>query len=111
MITTLTTVGYGDKSPKSELGRIFAVILAYMGNSIILALPIAIIGLDFQRAYTDDMEQKMQQRIKLNYLNTDLDIQQSQLKYMYSRLNEIEQRNKELSKLLEQSNEMARDLT
>jgi hypothetical protein len=48
-LETVTTIGYGDKTPKSVLGRIIASILAFIGNTILLALPIAIIGLDFNK--------------------------------------------------------------
>ncbi len=54
VIVTLTTTGYGDKSPKTYIGRIIASVLAFIGNSIILALPTAIIGLDFSKAYNED---------------------------------------------------------
>lgn len=45
-IVTMTTVGYGDKTPKSLIGRILTTFLAFLANSIILPLPIAIIGRD-----------------------------------------------------------------
>jgi hypothetical protein len=54
VIVTLTTTGYGDKTPKTPQGRIIASVLAFIGNSIILALPTAIIGFDFSKAYNED---------------------------------------------------------
>jgi hypothetical protein len=44
VIVTLTTVGYGDITPKSFPGRLIAIICAFVGNSLILSLPIALLG-------------------------------------------------------------------
>eukprot|EP00658_Telonema_sp_P-2_P062922 TRINITY_DN51591_c0_g1_i2.p1 TRINITY_DN51591_c0_g1~~TRINITY_DN51591_c0_g1_i2.p1 ORF type:complete len:320 (-),score=75.68 TRINITY_DN51591_c0_g1_i2:196-1155(-) len=45
-IVTLTTVGYGDMYPYSDLGKIFAAVTMLVGL-VMLALPLSIIGTNF----------------------------------------------------------------
>jgi len=45
-IVTLTTVGYGDMFPYTDLGKVFAVITMLVGL-VMLALPLSIIGTNF----------------------------------------------------------------
>jgi hypothetical protein len=56
VLVTMTTVGYGDKVPGSAEGKFFACIAAFVGNAFIVALPIAIIGNDFQNTYNESAE-------------------------------------------------------
>ena len=44
---TLTTVGYGDFYPHTILGKSVVGVVAIIGNSVILALPISIVNLKF----------------------------------------------------------------
>lgn len=60
-MVTFTTVGYGDFVPTSPFGRFVALILMYTGI-LVLALPISVIGANFQREYE-----------RLNGVNDDLD--------------------------------------
>lgn len=48
-IVTLTTVGYGDLSPKTALGKTFASLVMIMGYAII-AVPTGIVTAEFSRA-------------------------------------------------------------
>ena len=48
-IVTITTVGYGDVSPQSPLGQIFASILMILGYGII-AVPTGIVSVEMARA-------------------------------------------------------------
>ena len=49
-MVTFTTVGYGDLVPTSPGGRFVALVLMYSGI-LVLALPISVIGANFQREY------------------------------------------------------------
>ena len=49
-IVTATTVGYGDFYPTTALGRVTAICLMYLGI-IAIALPISIVGSNFDREY------------------------------------------------------------
>lgn len=46
-IVTMCTVGYGDIVPVSVLGMFITGIVALIANSIIFALPVAILDRDF----------------------------------------------------------------
>lgn len=49
-MVTFTTVGYGDLVPTSPFGRFISLVLMYTGI-LVLALPISVIGANFQREY------------------------------------------------------------
>jgi hypothetical protein len=49
----MTTVGYGDDYPVTPLGK-FIASLTMMSGSLILALPISVIGSNFQRVMKDE---------------------------------------------------------
>jgi voltage-gated potassium channel len=51
-IVTLTTVGYGDISPKTGLGQAVAAIVMILGYSII-AVPTGIVTAELTQAYRD----------------------------------------------------------
>lgn len=50
VLTTFTTVGYGDLSPKTEPGRFVAVVAMYAGL-MLLAMPITIVGGNYSELY------------------------------------------------------------
>jgi voltage-gated potassium channel len=59
-ICTLTTVGYGDIFPKTELGKVMASIIAVLGIGV-FALPAGILGAGFveemgRREQTDNSD-------------------------------------------------------
>lgn len=54
-IVTLTTVGYGDVSPKTALGQLFASIVMILGYGII-AVPTGIITVEMSRAVGKQLE-------------------------------------------------------
>jgi len=52
MIVTFTTVGYGDVSPESHLGKVVCS-LAIITGIILLAMPLAIVGNNFSMAWEE----------------------------------------------------------
>jgi len=55
-IVTVMTVGYGDMSPQTELGK-FTAAVAMVCSIVIMALPISVIGSNFSRAWMEKKEQ------------------------------------------------------
>ena len=53
-MVTMTTVGYGDCSPLSGLGKTIAVV-AMLSGVLILALPITVIGSNYETAYHNEV--------------------------------------------------------
>lgn len=49
---TMTTVGYGDQIPVSEIGR-FVAMAAMLFGSFFMAMPLAIIGNNFEKAWQE----------------------------------------------------------
>jgi hypothetical protein len=60
--TTMTTVGYGDISPTTELGKAIGVACFYTGI-IMLALPIAVLGANFEMVYKRHTQKKEAKRL------------------------------------------------
>eukprot|EP00300_Choanocystis_sp_HF-7_P011568 c17520_g1_i2.p1 GENE.c17520_g1_i2~~c17520_g1_i2.p1 ORF type:complete len:558 (+),score=132.67 c17520_g1_i2:132-1676(+) len=60
VLVTITTVGYGDISPTTPIGRLLAGFTIYMGI-LFLALPITIIGANFSDLYNE-----LQEKIRLD---------------------------------------------
>ena len=50
VVITSTTVGFGDIYPTTYFGRLIAIVSAY-GGMFVLALPISVIGNNFERIY------------------------------------------------------------
>mmetsp|Transcript_112718 Transcript_112718/g.318549 ORF Transcript_112718/g.318549 Transcript_112718/m.318549 type:complete len:865 (-) Transcript_112718:100-2694(-) len=55
VLVTMTTVGYGDYSPTTTVGKVIGVTCFYVGV-IFLALPIGLIGSNFELVYQERME-------------------------------------------------------
>jgi len=51
VVTTITTVGYGDVVPTSASGKVVGTVCALFGI-LMVALPIGVIGVNFEAAYT-----------------------------------------------------------
>lgn len=49
-MVTMTTVGYGDKAPRTTLGRAVGFVTMISGI-VLISLPVAIVGTKFQEAY------------------------------------------------------------
>jgi hypothetical protein len=55
-LVTMTTVGYGDRYPKTNLGKLVASVTMIFGI-LLIALPMAIVGNKFQEVYLENMAQ------------------------------------------------------
>lgn len=55
-VVTMTTVGYGDKYPKTAIGRIIGI-LCMLTGILLIALPTAIVGQKFQEVYRRHMQE------------------------------------------------------
>jgi hypothetical protein len=62
VLTTMTTVGYGDFFPTTLLGRCLGVVVFYAGI-IFVCMPISIIGQEFQKAHCEYIEKKSMSNI------------------------------------------------
>jgi len=67
-IVTITTVGYGDVYPITDLGKLFAGLTMILGI-IMIALPITIISTNFARTW-DEFENRGLIKIRNGYLKT-----------------------------------------
>jgi len=67
-IVTITTVGYGDVYPITDLGKLFAGFTMILGI-ILIALPITIISTNFARTW-DEFENRGLIKIRNGYLKT-----------------------------------------
>lgn len=63
-VVTMTTVGYGDKYPKTSLGRMIGI-LCMLTGILLIALPTAIVGQKFQEVYRRHMSESGSRRIRL----------------------------------------------
>lgn len=56
-LITMSTVGYGDVSPKTPVGKFIGTVCAITGI-LALALPITVIGSNFSAIFSEEMEQR-----------------------------------------------------
>lgn len=76
-VATVTTVGYGDIVPVSNLGRIVAIFYMFFGISMISLMFFVITNTFYRRRYDEvEIEQRQQQ---LNQLKNELMIKLSDL--------------------------------
>lgn len=57
-IVTFTTVGYGDRYPRTNLGRLVCVVTMFSGI-FFLAMPLTIVGTAFQQAWDEQSDKKV----------------------------------------------------
>jgi len=66
-VVTMTTVGYGDMSPIYTGGRCIGILTMFSGL-LVIALPVIIIGKDFENAHTDQIRKNNRKQSSLNAL-------------------------------------------
>lgn len=64
-VVTLTTVGYGDIYPTSQIGRVVSMLSSFMGIAIV-ALPTGLITAGFMQELSDQKDDKDQSKDKEN---------------------------------------------
>ena len=103
-IATLTTIGYGDVTPVTAMGKFFGAIIAIIGIGVV-ALPSGILASGFtdqlkrrQAQYEDELSKALQdgvisssERNKLTKIATDMNLSEEQIKTMEKKLKEINQ--------------------
>jgi hypothetical protein len=62
-VTTLTTVGFGDLSPHTDIGKIFTIGYVFIGIGTILAF-INAVSKQAKRGYLSEAEEKIEATIK-----------------------------------------------
>ena len=101
-IATLTTIGYGDVTPITSVGKFFGAIIAIIGIGVV-ALPSGILASGFtdqlkrrQSNYENELSKALQdgvitssERNKLTQIAEDMNLSEEQIKTMEKKLREI----------------------
>ena len=101
-IATLTTIGYGDVTPVTGMGKFFGAIIAIIGIGVV-ALPSGILASGFtdqlkrrQAQYENELSKALQdgvisssERNKLTKIAKDMNLSEEQIKTMEKKLKEI----------------------
>ena len=101
-IATLTTIGYGDVTPITSMGKLFGAIIAIIGIGTV-ALPSGILASGFsdqlkrrQSKYENELNKALQdgiitnkERSKLTKIAEDMNLSEDQIKTMEKKLKEI----------------------
>ncbi len=106
VLATMTTVGYGDYYPTTFIGKVFMCCVAFTGQTFIIGLPIAIIGLDFQNTYALEEEKE-----KYDVIDIENEDKYKQLNLIKNRLLKLAERNKIIRELTIKSSKMSYIIT
>ena len=101
-IATLTTIGYGDVTPVTGMGKFFGAIIAIIGIGVV-ALPSGILASGFtdqlkrrQAEYENEFSKALQdgiitssERNKLSKVARDMNLSEEQIKIMEKKLKEV----------------------
>ena len=101
-IATLTTIGYGDVTPVTGMGKFFGAIIAIIGIGVV-ALPSGILASGFtdqlkrrQAQYENELSKALQdgiisssERNKLSKIAKDMNLSKEQIKTMEKKLKEV----------------------
>ena len=85
-ITTITTVGYGDLSPVTGIGRVIAVVLMIGGISLVGVVTATLASWIVQRVAEEDTAQQAATAVHVDALRTDLEHEIETLKNQVQRL-------------------------
>ena len=83
---TITTVGYGDVVPKTDVGRLFTVLLLFSGVSIFF-YHVTHFGLFKERAIDPHVQKRLQMLRNLTMFQTG-DVKKEQIKKIKERIEE-----------------------
>lgn len=114
-IVTMTTTGYGDRVPQTTIGKVIGFSTALVGM-FLLAIPIVILGNNFQRAFINKQEADRVERYKERQRNenAEADEAQREIRFMTDRIELIEKTNNDITSILNDSKKIyysvARDL-
>eukprot|EP01017_Pseudomicrothorax_dubius_P036644 TRINITY_DN5269_c0_g2_i1.p1 TRINITY_DN5269_c0_g2~~TRINITY_DN5269_c0_g2_i1.p1 ORF type:complete len:576 (+),score=75.59 TRINITY_DN5269_c0_g2_i1:29-1756(+) len=111
-LVTMTTVGFGDKVPHTVLGKCIAVVTGVTGM-LMIAIPVAILGNNFQQLYMANIEKSLIEKRKEEALASTarLTEEQQEIFFMNIRLKLIEDNNKEMTALLGKSDRLYKAVT
>eukprot|EP00746_Dinoflagellata_sp_MGD_P166082 gnl/MRDRNA2_/MRDRNA2_95758_c0_seq1.p1 gnl/MRDRNA2_/MRDRNA2_95758_c0~~gnl/MRDRNA2_/MRDRNA2_95758_c0_seq1.p1 ORF type:complete len:512 (-),score=90.13 gnl/MRDRNA2_/MRDRNA2_95758_c0_seq1:28-1563(-) len=108
-IVTMTTVGFGEISPKTTQGKIVGIVTMLSGI-LLIALPVAIVGRKFQEVYDEfiektagQKERKLNDMFKKWYTRIDLDELEppvTPMTGMASRLRQLQNQEPKLSEVV-----------
>eukprot|EP00937_MAST-01D_sp_MAST-1D-sp2_P004658 g4658.t1 len=73
--TTMTTVGYGDFYPTTSAGKIIGILLFYIGI-ILIALPITILGMNFELVYNEELAKERERHDAARQAKKDDQVEQ-----------------------------------
>ena len=62
-VVTITTVGYGDMVPETLMGRVVAILCMFSGL-LVVALPVIIVGGNFEKEFTWFQERKRRKELR-----------------------------------------------
>merc|ERR1711871_645716 len=77
----MSTVGYGDYVPKTTIGKIVGAMCILTGT-VVMALPITVIGSNFARVLKEDLRETIMSQIKHMDRDKDGEVDQDELQEM-----------------------------
>ena len=105
-LTTMTTVGYGDRYPSTILGKIVASAVSVCGM-LLISLPIALLGNNFQSTFSRHSEEDRVAAYKESKFHAEdkqsLSNSEREVHFMKERIRSIESTNKQIIKILQGS--------
>lgn len=112
VIVTLSSVGYGELSPQTTLGRVIAVAFAVTGM-LLFAVPVAVLGNNFQDAYTRRLETDRIEHLKEAVFRSrdHLNDAQREMLFMSERVHTIDQTNDKIMELLTKSKKLYQNVS